>query len=201
MRFTLTALLIVLAGCEPEIGNGTYFCGPERLCPPDQECDDNTFTCVGPNQAVRFECSDEGNRLEPDDIPSMAFGVGALTCGVSPLDLSLGCVDSVDDEDYVTFDFDLDCPGNNPRLEIELTYPIALVPLKLELLDDAERVMATGELCTREPNFSGMDSLCIEMLPPTGTYFVRVTADRDGPDCGGDCHFNQYTLSIDFPLN
>lgn len=201
MRGLLLSALVVCAACEPEIGNSTYFCGPERLCPPDQVCDDNSFTCVGPTVAVPFACTDDANVAEPDDLPSMALTTGALACGVSPLDLSLGCVESVDDEDYVTFDFDVDCNGSDPRLEITLSYPIALVPLSLELLDANERVVAEGELCTRDANFSGMDSVCIEMLPPAGTYFVRVSSDRDGGDCSGDCHFNQYTLSIDFPLN
>jgi hypothetical protein len=200
VRYGLIALLLC-AGCEPEIGNGTYFCGPERLCPPDQSCDDNSFTCVGSNSAERFSCSDDANVAEPDDVPSQAFAVGALACGVPPLDLGLGCVESVNDEDFVTFDLNLDCPGSDPRIEMTLSYPIALVPLTLELLDENERLVAEGELCTRPANFSGMDSVCIEMLPPMGQYFVRVGSESDAPDCDGDCHFNQYTLSIDFPLN
>ena len=201
MRGLVLAALMLCAACEPAIGNGTYFCGPERLCPPDQQCDDNSFTCVGPTVVEPFACTDEANMNEPDNLPGQAQTVGALACGVAPLDLSLGCVESANDEDYVTFDFDLSCAGNDPHFEITLSYPIALVPLSLQLLDENERVVADGELCTRDSNFTGMDSVCIEMLPPTGTYFVRVASDPSGPDCNGDCHFNQYTLSIHFPLN
>ena len=47
MRWLLLAGLVSSA-CSPEIGKGTYFCGPERFCPPDMECDDPSYTCDSP---------------------------------------------------------------------------------------------------------------------------------------------------------
>ena len=35
--------------------------------------------------------------------------------------------------------------------------------------------------------------------PPNVTWIGPV--DPDGPDCSGDCHFNQYTLDIKYPLS
>ncbi len=191
-----------LMGCTPEVVNEAYFCGPERLCPPEQACDESSATCTRPEYAQPFACPLDSEMFEPDNVLSQARNIGGLACGIPPLDFELGCLDGVNDVDLLSLQVDADCVGNDPHLEIQITYPIALVPATLELLDEQERVIETGSLCTPEPNFTGTNKLCISTWPPSGRYFLRVRSDRDSAlDCDGDCHFNHYTLSIDFPLN
>ena len=54
-------------GCEPEIGTGTYYCGPAEFCPPSLACDQLTYTCVAPVLADPFLCPEESETWEPDD--------------------------------------------------------------------------------------------------------------------------------------
>ncbi len=188
-----------LAACTPEIGSGAYYCGPERLCPPDFACDDNSYTCIYPFQVEPFACPDGSEADEPNDSLAQADDLGPLTCGSSILDAT-GCVLG-DDADYYRMDSASSCSGNDPHLQIKLRFPVADVPLELELLDDSGAVVTTGEDCTPQDNFSGRTHLCIRFVPDTGVYFVRVQRQADGPDCDGACNFNQYQLDIVYPLS
>ncbi len=187
-----------LAGCTPEIDSGTYYCGPERLCPPDLACDDNSYTCTYPFQVEPFACPDGSEVNEPNDSTAQADDLGDLTCGSSVLSAP-GCVVG-GDGDYYRMNSVASCSGNDPHLEIKLRFPEADAPLALELLDESGAVVAAGQDCTPEDNFSGRSHLCIEFTPGTGVYFVRVQRQADGPDCDGACNFNQYQLDIVYPL-
>jgi hypothetical protein len=195
-----TALMICSFGCSPEITSGTYFCGPERLCPPDFECDDPTFTCENPIVAAPFSCPDGSQSAEPDELVTMARDLGETTCGDQIANALTGCIVDINDVDHFEFDYLTECTGADPRLSVVIKFAIAHAALTLEVVDDSENVVATGELCTPSGDFTGREWLCLEFLPPTGTYFVRIRSDRDSPDCDGGCHYNQYQLSVSLPL-
>jgi hypothetical protein len=190
----------VLAGCSPDIANGTYFCGPERFCPPGQECDDNRHICDSPRLVSRFECPAGTELFEPNDTLESAEDAGDLTCGNQLFEERHGCVASAGDVDLFTFAFHGPCLGDDPHLAVRLRFPIALVPLTIELLDESGRVIGEGQLCTPSGDVTGTDRLCIDMPLESGQYYLRVRSAPDGPDCAGDCHHNRYTLDVLYSL-
>ncbi len=201
MRLLTIALIASVAACTPDIGPGTYFCGPERLCPPELSCDDTSYTCVVDTSVLPFQCPEGYEQFEPDDDMSTARDLGELECGLPPLQNGGSCLLTGDGPDYYTFTYNGNCMGSNPHLEIRLRFPIAHVPLQVELLDGSGSVLAAGEICTSPIDTSGRERVCIDIPPVTGTtYFVKVSRAVDGPDCDGDCSFNQYLLDIQFPL-
>jgi hypothetical protein len=198
MRAAGLALVVVLGACTPEIGAGTYFCGPEMFCAPDLACNPTTFTCETPASFAAFTCPTNAEASEPDDDLATASSLGPLTCGVAPA-ADPGCIATGDDVDTIRFDFEPTCQGEDPHVAVTLQFPVATVPLELSLVDDSGAVLATGEPCTPEPNYTGMDWLCLRALPTAGTYYVRVRAAVDG-DCDGTCRFNQYLLAVAYRL-
>lgn len=206
MRFGLIALVVAslaFAGsaCTPEIGPGTYHCGPERLCPPELACDDTSYTCVTPQSVVPFSCPAGFEDFEPDDDMQSARDLGELECGLPPIQNGNSCLVEGNPADYYMFTYNDDCQGENPHLEISLRYPLALVPLQIELLDGAGTVIAAGEICTSPIDVTGRERICIDAPPVPGTtYFVKVSRAADAPDCDGTCDYNQYILDVNFPL-
>ena len=192
--------MVALVACTPDIGKGTYFCGPERFCPPDMECDDPTYTCDSPRIAQRFACPAGSEALEPDDSRGQASDEGELGCGASLIGERVGCVDAEGDEDFLAFDLTGECVGENPHLEVTLRFPIAFVPLSIDLLDESGATVIEGMACTQSGDLTGNDRVCIERDLAPGRYFLRVRAAADGPDCDGDCHYNQYTIIVAYPL-
>ncbi len=199
MRAALYFSVVALAaGCTPEIGAGTYFCGPELFCPPELACDPLTFSCETPGSFEAFSCPDGSESNEPaDDAISTAPELGRLACNLNS-EFGLACIDQLSDIDVLKFEIG-DCAGQNPHVEVEIRYPVAMAPLEIEVLDADEVVVATGEPCTPASNFSGMDWLCAELPPVEGTYFIRVRARGDG-DCDGNCSYNLYQLYVRYPL-
>jgi hypothetical protein len=196
----LALCLLALAACTPDIGKGTYFCGPERYCPPDMACDDPTYTCDSPRIAKRFTCPAGSQALEPDDSADQASDEGEMGCGASLVGERVGCLDAEGDEDYLAFDLTSDCVGQDPHLEVTLRFPIAFVPLAMDLLDEGGNTVADGVFCTLSGDDTGNDRVCIERPLEPGRYFLRVRAAPGGPDCDGDCHYNQYTIVVAYPL-
>ncbi len=197
-----TAVLFALAtaACSPDIGKGTYFCGPERFCPPDMACDDPTYTCDSTRLAERFSCPTGSNGLEPDDSGAEASDEGTVTCGAAVVTDRIGCMEGEGDEDFLSFDIAGECVGDNPHLTVTVRFPIAFVPLAVDLLDETGATLAEGEPCTPSGDRTGNDRLCIDRPLEPGRYFLRVRAAPDGPDCDGDCHYNQYTIIVAYPL-
>ncbi len=200
MRAATTLVCAVMAAaCTPEIGSGTYFCGPERFCPPEQVCDDSSFTCVNPLLAAPFSCPDGSQSDEPDDDFENATDLGELSLNQpSVLGTHAGCVPTGDDVDLFRVGCDATCASGGGQLEITLRYPIAFLPLEVELLDETGDVVAAGELCTPAVDYTGMDYLCITHQPSEGVYYVRAEGVAGAPDCDGGCAFNRYSLDIKF---
>jgi len=198
MRGALLFAVVGLAvGCTPEIGAGTYFCGPELLCPPDLACDPNTYTCETPGSFDPFSCPSGSESFEPDDTISTARELGRLVCNFGseygPL-----CIDDFTDTDLISFEIG-NCAGDDPHVEVEIRFPVAMAPLQVDVLDEDEAVVATGASCTPQSNFSGMEWVCAELPPVEGTYFIRVRA-RGDIDCDGECPHNLYQLFVRYPL-
>lgn len=187
---------LALAACEPEIGAGTYYCGEDGFCPPDLACNPDTFTCETPGSFGEFDCPSGSEADEPDDELASAPTLGALPCGYNPIPRE-GCVPDGDDVDLLQFEVAA-CTGANPRLDITLMFPVALVELELALVDDTGAIVRTGEPCTPEPNFTGRRWLCIEGAVPDGAYHLRITAGDDG-DCDGACRYTHYLLFVRYP--
>jgi hypothetical protein len=189
--------LLCAAACDPEIGAGTYYCGPELLCPPDLDCDPNTFTCDVPGSFPAFACPEGSEANEPDDVAADATALGQLVCNYNA-EIGPICVDDLADADMFAFSIG-PCDGADPHVELEIRYPIAMAPLVVDVLDSSEAVVASGELCTPEQNFTGMDWVCVSMPAVEGDYFIRVRS-RGDIDCDGACPFNTYRMILRYPL-
>lgn len=196
-RAALATLALLALGCDPEVGPGTYFCGPELFCPPSLACDPVTYTCELPGTVEAFSCPDGSQDEEPDDATDTASDLGRLTCNYTSAPVAR-CIASATDVDYVAFSIE-ECFGSDPHLDIQLRFPVAAAPLEVDVLDADGAVVGSGQLCTPSENFTGMEWLCV-LLPPTpGAYFVRVRATGEA-NCSGDCAFNQYLLYIGYPV-
>lgn len=199
----LAVVLALAAGaCTPDIGTNTYYCGPERLCPPNLECNDANFTCELPSLTEAFACPSDSNTAEPDDDLASARDLGTLSCGTfDPLQDEAGCVPQAGDVDLYRFVYDDECSGVDPHIEVKVRFPIAHVPLTLELLDADGAVIQEAELCTASNDQTGMDRVCLEERLASGTYFLRVQVPGGAPDCDGTCHYNFYRIAFSLPLS
>jgi hypothetical protein len=183
------ALVLLLAGCEPEIGRGTYHCGPERLCPPDLVCDGVTAICTVEHEALAFECAEGSTDSEPDDDPDAPYDIGVVGCG-EPRAMA-GCLDDGADLDHLG----LVVPAGCSELGAEVRYPVAFAPVVLEVIDDAGTVIASSEVC-EELDEAGRAVACVTAaVSGDAGYVVRVTRGEGG-DCDGACAYNRYDLSI-----
>jgi len=195
---SLAAALIALplATCAPEVGDGAYFCGPERLCPPELACDGPTFTCVYQSHVEAFSCPGGADQHEPDGEPSSAWTIDGFACGQFLLDDGVGCIGQAGDTDVIAFTGEA-CVGDNPRVLVHVAFPIAFVPLEVEVRDAAGALLASGTPCTPELNYTGMDAVCLELGVEAGAvYYVRVAPTSGGPDCDGGCNRTLYHLTI-----
>lgn len=195
------AALLVGPACTPDIGPGTYWCGPERHCPPDQACNDNTFTCEEERTAERFSCPVDSETYEPDGDIATARDMGPVVCGNTLIGGVVGCIAAAGNVDLYRFELDTSCGGADPHLEAKVNFPIGLVGLQVELLDSAGTVVTSGELCTESLNLSGKERVCLDASLTQGVYYLRIQVAADAPDCNGDCHNNQYVLDVRYPLS
>jgi hypothetical protein len=180
----------------PTIDPGTYFCGPNQLCPPHLMCEPNTFTCERPDSVIGFVCPDDNQSSDrSDDELVSALGLGTLSCGQRAT--RTRCVEDQADQDYL-FVRTAPCLSTNPHLQIELRYPVANAELTVDALDDKGQVIASGRDCTPPQNFTGMAWACID-LPGSGrAVYLRVRATGRGT-CGGRCGYNHYELLVSYP--
>src|SRR3970282_2221106 len=93
------------------------------------------------------------------------------------------------------------CPGTDPNWSVVVGFPVALAPLQLELVDAAGGTLAAGDDCTPDENYSGKRHLCIEQALSPGTYYLRLSFDPEGADCGGDWRYNSYSTHVLYPLS
>lgn len=192
-RFAMlvAALGAVLGACQPDIGSGAYYCGPERACPPDLVCDDDSATCVFESQTAPFACDPERNVTEPDDSVAAPFDAGNAGCG--PAISQLGCTDELGDADHLRITTP---PACQDQLTVELAYSIAFVPLTVDILDADGNVLAAGEVCD-DLDLQAQVTVCATLeVDGPAPYLVRVQPADGAPDCDGTCGFNRYLLTI-----
>ncbi len=213
MRSILWPALSIVAllssvGCKPEIDGNTYYCGPDAFCPPHLSCqfgssETFSYSCVLPPETSSFSCPIPSADQEPDDTPALARDLGEVPCGAQVQFENWGCIEDGDDVDTFRFVRPTSCNGANPRAKVSLRVPLGASPLKLELVDESDQVVAVGVICTASPDFGGTEQLCIDQqnLAP-GTYHIRISLDESGnADCGGQCRFNRYQIVVASPVS
>jgi hypothetical protein len=196
---TKCALLVAFAlpvACAPEVFTGSYYCGPERSCPPGQVCDEPLFVCDNPTLAREFECPEGSEDSEPDDSVAEALDLGTTKCGESVTTALPGCIDDADDVDVYSFVHNTDCAAADPHFELTLSYAYAFTALDFDVVDSAGTVVENASSCEGPGGFTGQQVICIEIPNVTDTYFVRVSMSDSTEDCNGECRYNLYRLSI-----
>ena len=109
-----TLLVLLVGACSADIAPGTYFCGPEQLCPEGLTCDAVEDICTVPSQAGAFEC-EIPDRTGDDEPAAGLLLQPALDCvsGVRELKACL----FVDDPGDLTEASVL--PAGLPRIAVE----------------------------------------------------------------------------------
>jgi hypothetical protein len=181
---------LALAGCEPDITAGSYYCGEEMACPETLRCDGLTAECVYPDDAEPFVCPPGSNELEPDDALDAPGSLGTRGCGLAVTEL--GCVDTSADVDHLAFTTPAGCTGT---LELRVRYSLAFAGLELDLLDPDGTVIAAGDDCGLDTAAQLTTCLSTTATPDTD-YVIRIRIPDGTPDCDGLCSFNRYQLSI-----
>lgn len=188
MRAALLALLA--ASCSPDIGAGAYFCGTDSLCPDGFACDGPSNTCVLPAAVQPFTCgtgSDANPEHEPDDDASGAFAVPALHCVPTAVEL-LGCLHDGDPADYISFTVPDGCALQHVTLEVDFETAFAEVGLSVDGDQTADAACDASSL--------GESARCLTIPITDGTTYDVSIAPTGSDDCGGDCAFNRYSVSI-----
>jgi len=187
------ALLVLLAACSPDIASGSYLCGAEKSCPPNEACDGVTDTCVLATAEQPFAC-ESGTEFPGDDTSATAQQIPALAC-VSPLYQVHECLPMGDAADWFAFS----TPANCVQVEVQarILFPVAYEGVSLELWDLASNTqLGTDVPCADSINDPAHGERCIKLtIPPGGSYGFLVKPSGQG-NCGGACAYNRYTLSV-----
>lgn len=196
----MRALVIVLAlahlGCEPDVVDASYFCGPNRLCPPEQVCDEPVWTCDDPTAARAFECPEGTQDSEPNDDQASAVELGETICADFLARDRSACLGDAEDTDTYLLSHEEACSFRND-LSVSASFPTALAPINLEVIDSSGAVLETGVSCSSDVFSAGRSRVCLELEIETGDYYIRVSPQvGDGFDCDGDCQYNQYELTV-----
>ena len=187
------ALLVLLAACSPEIATGSYLCGAEESCPPDEACDGVTDTCVITSSAKPFACA-MGTELSGDDTSATPQQIPALAC-VSPPYQVHECLPMGDQADWFAFSTPSTCV--TVEVQARILYPVAYEGVSLELWDLAgNSQIGTDVPCADSIDDPAHVERCIKlMIPPGGSYGLLVKPSEQG-NCGGSCAYNRYDLSV-----
>jgi hypothetical protein len=192
MRAAIVAMLAVVAGCQPEILSGTYFCGPEMSCPPDQICSAASSLCVRPELALPFACPADSQTIgEPNNDVASATAITFTTCPGAEQRLP-GCVPDPADLDLIVVDAPT-CGGRS--LSFDVRFPVAFAPVIVEQVDAAGTTIQTATSCEIAGENSQNDAACLDAtVPGDGRVYVRLTLDPE-IDCDDACNFNWYDVA------
>ena len=189
----LVALVAPVAGCEPEILSGVYYCGPELSCPSDQVCSAGDGTCVQPGFARPFECPDGTNAAEPDDDLATAPLVSPGGCPSGDA-VRTGCLPAAADIDWLRIGSPISCAGRT--LAVDVRYPAAFAPVVLERTQPDGTVLETAPICDITGGIGQNDATCLRTpVPADGQTVVRLTFD-DALDCENACDFTHYEVTV-----
>lgn len=187
-------LLFVLSvgACSPEIAAGTYFCGPEQLCPEGLVCDGIEDVCTNPATAAPFEC--ELTDRPDDNSPAAGLNLETLDC-VSGVRELKACIFADDPGDWFQFDVPDNCSA--VQIEARLKFPVAYEPVGLQLSTDNGAPTTVDTECTVSFGDDGGNvSRCFQMTVGNGSHHAIGVVHTDTLNCDGECAFNRYTLSL-----
>jgi hypothetical protein len=167
-----------LAACSPDIESGAYYCGLEEACAPGLVCDVPSHVCVTAAEATPFACS------EGADLPVPSCGPDSLG--------SHGCIGTAATVDTIALTTTAGC---TTHVAVQLSYPIAFMPLALTVHDAGGAIVGTAAGCHGE--HGGLTDACVDFVgAPGATYTFDVAAAPGAPTCGGACAFNSFDLAV-----
>ena len=190
MRYSL---LLVIAACTPDIAPGSYLCGPEASCPPDQACNGSDNKCVLTALAKPFECTADAD-FEPDNSQMQAHALPPFNCVSAPF-ANNNCMLAGDAADWLSFVAPDNC-ASGVETQIRLGFPIAFEELGFELWDlDRNMKLATDGMCTSGAELS-VERRCLDFTLMAGTKYGVAVVPTGMGTCGGNCAYNRYSLSV-----
>ena len=189
------SILAVVAACSPDIASGTYFCGPEMSCPPDESCNGSDNTCMVSGSEMGFACDPKDELHEPDNSQTQAFAMPTLSCVSSPYQ-DHGCLKDGDGADWSKLSVPSTCTA--VEVDLRITFPLAYEPVTAELWDaGANMSIATAAMCSSNAGIAAGDAgRCLtKTVTPGGNYAILVRPEGGG-ECAGRCAFNRYVLNV-----
>ena len=182
--------LLFVSACSPDIVQGSYLCGPEQSCPDGQACNGVDNICVLPSGALPFACGDKITEVEPNNGATAAQPITNLEC-VSPLVQIKGCTPANDAEDWYAFDVPATCGAT--VASVRLSFPLAFEQLSVDL---AGKSGTQADCGTTVGTDDGVDTLCLSTPVTAGQHYTLRIARSGIGDCGGQCAYNRYSLSL-----
>ena len=192
MRALCSFAFITLAACAPDIAPGTYYCGPERLCPEGLACNGPDGLCVTESRAQPFACGAENQEVPGDDAPATAQSLGELSC-LSLVRETSGCLPDGDVGDFYTFRIAANC--TTASFKASVVYPIAFQRLVLQIAKVGETPTTIDGDCPPRSMDSGDVASCLETTVSAGEYVLGIVPDGTG-NCDGTCMHNRYGLAV-----
>ncbi len=190
MRLACTAVL--LAACSADVAPGSYFCGPEQLCPEGQACNGVDHICVLPSKVQPFSCQNENDPMG-DDSPSSGQVIANLAC-VSEVKETRGCLIGNDPGDWYQLDVPATCTA--VQIQARVQFPVAFQPLGFQFSTSNGPASAVDSPCKATTQDDGEDIRCFAMTVTPGSH-VAVGVVRTGDaDCGGTCAHNRFLLDV-----
>ena len=190
----MRAALVLLAACSPDITGGSYLCGANASCPPNEACNGTDNSCVLAGTQDVFACDAHGTSHEPDDTIQQAFAIPQLACAGQPY-FEKNCLVATDAANWIKLATPAACSA--VAVDVRLTFPIAFEPLAVTLWDGST-MLAAGGAC-RGSMAPGETGQCLTTTVQTGHDYAVEIAPAGGNDCGGSCAFNRYELTVQLP--
>lgn len=185
-------VLVLAAACSPDIVSGSYLCGPDSACPEGLACNGPDNTCVLSSTAEPFACEPD-RETEPDDTSANAHVISGLQCVSVPY-VNANCMLQGDTEDWVKFTPPASCTV--VAVSARVSFTVAFARLGLELWNlDTNTQLGVDTACPSTGE-EGEELRCLnQSLTPGTNYGIKVRPAGDG-NCGGNCSYNRYTLSV-----
>jgi len=185
-------IFVALAACSPDIGSGSYLCGPNETCPKGQACDGPTNSCIVPSAVEPFAC--DPKMVRDDNTPQTALALGTPTCVSNNVPQS-GCLGAGDSHNYYAFTAPMGCTA--VEVDLRISYPKAFEPLGITLGDaNGTELVTDGECKGAQISTTADDVRCIQQTITPGQPYTIDVNPAGGEDCDGMCAFNRYTLNF-----
>jgi hypothetical protein len=179
-------VIAVVAACTPDIASGTYFCGVEQACPPDQACNGTDNTCVTKGTQMPFSCTSSN--------PVVPTFQGCVTAPLVVPD----CLPAGQASSSYPFTTPTGCP--TLAVELDVTYPLAFEQVDVQLWQ-GQNMVASSASCNVPTAAGGSESRCLRASGIANGAVYTAVVSAAGRDCGGACNFNRFELSVQLPPN